>query len=303
MGILNVTPDSFSDGGRYLDAEHALRRGLEMVAEGADVVDVGGESSRPGARPVPEAEELRRVVPVVEALAPHVRVSVDTVKPAVAEAALTAGASLVNDISATLWPVAVAGGVGWVAMHMQGTPATMQDRPRYGDVVGEVRGFVLDRARRAAEAGVSEVWIDPGIGFGKERDHNLALLRHLAAFTGAGFPLLVGTSRKGLLGDIAPGPAGEAAPVADRLPASLATAAWAYLAGAAMVRVHDVAATVQAATLVGRLDDHTDGSHTDGSQTDGRHTDGRHTGGSPTDGRASGTGLGGDRQTRVGTIS
>src|SRR5271166_6078978 len=147
MGVLNVTPDSFSDGGRYLDADRALERGLEMVAEGADLVDVGGESSRPGAEPVSEAEECRRVLPVIDALAPHVRVSVDTVKVAVAEAAVAAGATLVNDISASLWPVAAANGVGWVAMHMRGTPTTMQDDPRYDDVVTDVRSFVLDRAR------------------------------------------------------------------------------------------------------------------------------------------------------------
>jgi dihydropteroate synthase len=251
MGVLNVTPDSFSDGGLYLDPEKALARGLEMVAEGADLVDVGGESSRPGAEPVAEAEERRRVVPVIEALAPHVRVSVDTVKAGVAEAAVAAGATLVNDISATLWPVAASTGAGWVAMHMRGTPPTMQDDPRYDDVVTEVRSFVLDRARQAAEAGVTEVWVDPGIGFGKTPDQNLALLRHLDELTGAGFPVLVGTSRKSFLGRLAPRPDGGAAPVEDRLAGSLSTATWAMLAGAAMVRVHDVAATVQAATLVG----------------------------------------------------
>jgi dihydropteroate synthase len=251
MGVLNVTPDSFSDGGLYLDPQRALERGLAMVAEGADLVDVGGESSRPGADPVSEAEECRRVVPVIEALAPHVRVSVDTVKPAVAEAAVAAGATLVNDISATLWPVAAAHGVGWVAMHMKGTPATMQDDPRYDDVVGEIRSFVLARAREASEGGVGEVWIDPGIGFGKTVDQNLSLLHHLPELAGQGFPLLVGTSRKTFLGRLAPGPDGRPAPVEQRLAGSLSTATWAMLAGAAMVRVHDVAATVQAATLVG----------------------------------------------------
>jgi dihydropteroate synthase len=251
MGVLNVTPDSFSDGGLYLDPKRALERGLAMVAEGADVVDVGGESSRPGAEPVSEAEECRRVVPVIEALAPHVRVSVDTVKPAVAVAAVAAGATLVNDISATLWPVAAAHGVGWVAMHMKGTPATMQDDPRYGDVVGEIRSFVLARAREASAGGVAEVWIDPGIGFGKTVDQNLSLLHHLPELAGQGFPLLVGTSRKSFLGRLAPAADGRPAPVEQRLAGSLSTATWAMLAGAAMVRVHDVAATVQAATLVG----------------------------------------------------
>jgi dihydropteroate synthase len=260
MGVLNVTPDSFSDGGRYLDPDRALERGLEMVAEGADLVDVGGESSRPGAEPVSEAEERRRVVPVIDALAPHVRVSVDTVKPAVAEAAVAAGATLVNDISASLWPVAASNGVGWVAMHMRGTPTTMQDDPRYDDVVTEVRSFVLDRARRASEAGVGEVWVDPGIGFGKTVDQNLALLRHLSELAAEGFPVLVGTSRKSFLGRLAPRADGRPSPPEDRLAGSLATATWAMLAGATMVRVHDVAATVQAATLVGptRLVEQTD---------------------------------------------
>jgi dihydropteroate synthase len=252
MGVLNVTPDSFSDGGLYLDPERAVERGLEMVAEGADVVDVGGESSRPGADPVSVAEECRRVVPVIGALAPHVRVSVDTVKTAVAEAAVAAGATLVNDVSATLWPVAASAGVGWVAMHMQGTPATMQDDPRYDDVVAEVRTFVTARARQAAEAGVAEVWVDPGIGFGKTVDQNLALLHHLPELAAAGFPVLVGTSRKTFLGRLVPTADGRPAPVEDRLAGSLSTATWAMLAGAAMVRVHDVAATVQAATLVGQ---------------------------------------------------
>jgi dihydropteroate synthase len=252
MGVLNVTPDSFSDGGRYLDPDRAIERGLEMVAEGADVVDVGGESSRPGATPVAEDEERRRVVPVIDALAAHVRVSVDTVKPAVAEAALAAGASLVNDISATLWPVAAASGAGWVAMHMAGTPATMQDDPRYDDVVADVGSFVLARAREAADAGVDEVWVDPGIGFGKTAEQNLSLLQHLPELVAEGFPVMVGTSRKTFLGRLAPGPDGRPAPVEDRLAGSIATATWAMLCGAAMVRVHDVAATVQAATLVGQ---------------------------------------------------
>jgi dihydropteroate synthase len=251
MGVLNVTPDSFSDGGRYLDPDRALARGLDMAHQGADIVDVGGESSRPGAVPVLEAEEMRRVVPVVAALAPHVRVSVDTVKPAVAEAAVEAGATLVNDISGSLWPVAAACGVGWVAMHMQGAPGTMQEDPRYGDVVAEVHGFLLARAQRALEAGVDEVWVDPGIGFGKTAAHNLALLHHIDDLVAAGHPVLVGTSRKGFLGALAPRSDGSPAGVDDRLPGSLATATWAMLAGASMVRVHDVAAAVQAAVLVG----------------------------------------------------
>src|ERR1700722_8211078 len=235
MGVLNVTPDSFSDGGLFLDPERAVAHGLEMARHGAAVVDVGGESSRPGAEPVTEREELRRVVPVVEALAPHVRVSVDTVKRAVAEAAVAAGATLVNDVSASLWPVAAESGVGWVAMHKQGEPRTMQAAPHYDDVVAEVHGFLCDRARVALEAGVHEVWVDPGIGFGKTVAHNLALLHHLPELVAEGFPVLVGTSRKSFLGRLAAGPEGEPAPMADRVPGSIATATWAMLAGAAMV--------------------------------------------------------------------
>ena len=254
MGILNVTPDSFSDGGVWFGTDRAVQRGHELVAQGADVVDVGGESSRPGAVPVPVEEELARVVPVIEALSPHVRVSVDTVKEEVAEAAVDAGATLINDVSASLWPVAARHGVGWVAMHRQGTPATMQDDPRYDDVVAEVADLLADRASAAAAAGVTEIWIDPGIGFGKTVDHNLELLAHLDVLVASGRPVLVGTSRKGFLGVLAAGPDGVPAPASERLPGSLATATWALIQGAGMVRVHDVAATVQAALLVGRSD-------------------------------------------------
>jgi dihydropteroate synthase len=245
MGVLNVTPDSFSDGGRYLDPELAAAHGLALVAEGADVVDVGGESTRPGAGPVDEAEERRRVVPVIEALAPSVRVSVDTRSAAVAEAAVAAGATLVNDVSASLWPVAAEVGAGWVAMHMRGEPVTMQEAPRYDDVVAEVGAFLQERAAQARAAGVEEVWIDPGIGFGKTLEHNLALLRSLDRLVAGGVPVVVGASRKGSLGQLTGG-----APVDDRLEASVATAVWAVEQGAAMVRVHDVAATVRALALL-----------------------------------------------------
>ncbi len=264
MGVLNVTPDSFSDGGLYDSFEAAVARGLEMMAEGADVIDVGGESSRPGAEPVPVAVELARVVPVVEALATSgvaqargVRISVDTVKPEVAEAAVAAGAALVNDISASLFEVAAATGAGWVAMHMQGLPRTMQDGPRYTDVVHQVHDMVLERARRALETGVAEVWVDPGIGFGKTAAHNLSLLRHLpelvqgAADAGCA-GVLVGTSRKRFLGSLVAGaPTREPAPLAERAEGSLATAAAAMVAGAGMIRVHDVAETVQVSRLYG----------------------------------------------------
>ena len=252
MGVLNVTPDSFSDGGLWFDAEQAIAHGRALVAEGADIVDVGGESSRPGATPVTEAEELRRVVPVVEALAPEVRVSIDTVKPAVARAAVAAGATLVNDVSATLAPVTAELGVGYVVMHRQGTPTTMQTDPRYDDVVREVADFLIREADRACSLGIDEVWIDPGIGFGKTIDHNLSLLRHVDELVALGFPVVVGTSRKGFLGALLGRSDGgdDAAAADDRLEGSLATATWAMARGARMVRVHDVLPTVQAAKVV-----------------------------------------------------
>ena len=254
MGVLNVTPDSFSDGGRYLDQAAAIARGLELVAEGADIVDIGGESTRPGAEPVPVNEELRRVLPVVEAMAPHVRVSIDTTKPEVAEAAIAAGATLVNDVSASLHEVAAAGGAGFVAMHMRGDPKTMQRSPSYDDVVAEVCDFLVARAAAATEAGVREVWIDPGIGFGKTTAHNLSLLRHLDVLVATGLSVVVGTSRKRFLGELLAASDGRAAdgpaPVDDRLEGSVATAVWAMVQGAGMVRVHDVRATVQAAKVV-----------------------------------------------------
>lgn len=251
MGVLNVTPDSFSDGGRWFDHRAAVEHGLEMAARGAAVVDVGGESTRPGAAPVDEAEECRRVLPVVEALAPHLRVSIDTSKAPVARAAVAAGATIINDVTASLGEVAAALGVGWVAMHMQGTPATMQTDPGYGDVVAEVADYLDERAAAAVEAGVREVWIDPGIGFGKTAAHNLMLLRHLDRLVAIGYPVLVGTSRKSFLGRIAAGPGQDPLEVGERDEASLATATLALAAGAAMIRVHDVGPAVQAARLVG----------------------------------------------------
>jgi dihydropteroate synthase len=246
MGVLNVTPDSFSDGGRWLDPDAAIAHGLELVADGAAVVDVGGESTRPGAEPVDAAEELRRVLPVVRELARHVRVSIDTRHAEVAAKAVEEGATLVNDVSASLWEVAAgAPGVGFVAMHMRGDPRTMQDDPRYDDVVGEVRTYLVERATAAREAGVEEVWIDPGIGFGKTDAHNLTLLARVGELVTTGFPVVVGTSRKGFLGRLLDG-----APVDDRLEGSVATATWAMWQGARMVRAHDVRATVHAARVV-----------------------------------------------------
>jgi dihydropteroate synthase len=247
MGVVNVTPDSFSDGGRWLDPDAAIAHGMELFDEGADVVDVGGESTRPGAEPVSEAEELRRVLPVVEALAGRGRVSIDTHHAPVAAAAVRAGATIVNDVSASsaLWAVAAEHGVAYAAMHMQGTPRTMQADPRYDDVVVEVRDFLVERATSARAAGVEEVWIDPGIGFGKTADHNLSLLKHLGVLAETGFPVLIGTSRKKFLQRIIDAGAD------DVLQGSVATAVVAMAAGAGMVRVHDVKATVQAAIVVG----------------------------------------------------
>jgi dihydropteroate synthase len=260
MGVLNVTPDSFSDGGRYLDTGAAIAHGLAMVAEGADIVDVGGESSRPGAEPVTESEELRRVIPVIEGLSGLVRVSVDTVKPAVARAAIAAGASLLNDISARLWPVAAELSVGWVAMHMQGEPKTMQANPHYSDVTQEVFSFVLAEAEQASKAGVDEIWVDPGLGFGKTMAHNLALLRHIGDLVHQaherGHKVMIGASRKRFIGLVAGhgGPPEKRVPAdeADRLEGSLASAVLAMVDGVDMVRVHDVGATVQAAQLIGK---------------------------------------------------
>jgi dihydropteroate synthase len=256
MGILNVTPDSFSDGGLYLDAEAAIAHGLDMVAQGADIVDVGGESTRPGAEPVPEDVELARVLPVVKALSSHVRVSIDTLKPDVAAAALEAGATLVNDVSSSLFEVAASGKAGWIAVHMQGSPASMQVAPHYDHVTNEVWGFLLERARTARNAGVEEVWVDPGIGFGKTMAHNLSLLHHLpelvrsAEATGC-TGVMVGTSRKRFLGLMANPGSDQPAGMEDRFEGSLATAALAFVAGVSMVRVHDVSVTAQAARLYG----------------------------------------------------
>jgi dihydropteroate synthase len=242
MGVVNVTPDSFSDGGCFADAVDAVAHGLELVAAGADVVDVGGESTRPGAEPVPFDEELRRVIPVVEALAGHVRVSIDTMKPAVAEAAVRAGASLVNDVSGSLdlADVAAAHGVGWVCMHMQGSPRSMQHHPTYDDVVAEVNEFLVGRARAARARGVDEVWVDPGIGFGKTLDHNLELIARLDEIVAIGRPVVFGASRKSFLGKL------TGRQVDERLAGTIAANIIAHERGARVFRVHDVAPTVDA---------------------------------------------------------
>ena len=248
MGVLNVTPDSFSDGGLWLDPDAAVAHGLAMAAEGADVVDVGGESTRPGAAEVPIEEELRRVVPVIDALAPHVRVSVDTRRREVAEAALGAGATIVNDVSASLYDVAAVHEAGWVAMHMRGTPLTMQQQAQYDDVVSEVREFLVHRVRLALAAGVTEVWIDPGLGFAKTADHNWALLHHLDALAALGRPLLVGASRKRFISTV------TASEPQQRLGGSIAAHLVAAQNGANIIRTHDVAETVQALRVAAAIE-------------------------------------------------
>lgn len=260
MGVVNVTPDSFSDGGQWLDPEAAVAHGHELLSEGAAILDIGGESTRPGADPVSEREELRRVIPVIEGLAPHARVSIDTRKASVARAAVLAGASLINDISASLSEVAAELGVGWVAMHMQGAPPTMQNAPRYRDVVAEVASFLDVRAAHAVELGVPEVWVDPGFGFGKTAEHNLTLLRHVDQIVALGWPVVVGLSRKTTLGrllaasdaraDAGAGEGEDPTPPNDRLEGSIATEVWALQHGVAMIRAHDVRAAVQAAKVV-----------------------------------------------------
>lgn len=255
MGIVNVTPDSFSDGGRFLDHGAAVEHARALLAEGADLLDLGGESTRPGASPVPVEEELRRVLPVVEALADaRVPLSIDTRKPEVALAALEAGASIVNDVQALAAPgmaeVCAEHRAGVVLMHMQGTPETMQRDPRYGDVVGEVAAFLRERARAAEEAGIARdrIALDPGLGFGKTADHNVQLLRELRKLKGLGYPVLVGHSRKSFLGKLA----GADTPDA-RLHGGLAVASIAIAHGADILRTHDVRATVQAARAADAL--------------------------------------------------
>ncbi len=252
MGVVNVTPDSFSDGGQFLDAGRAVARGLELVEQGAEILDVGGESTRPGAEPVSETEELRRVIPVVKKLAGRVKVlvSIDTTKPGVARAALQAGAGIVNDVAANrdddaMWRIVAEAGAGYICTHMQGTPQTMQANPVYADVVTEVGDFFRERLRRLNASGVKfdQVVLDPGIGFGKTLEHNLQLLARLRSFTNIQRPLLLGVSRKGFIGKLL-GP-----DVTARLPASLACACLAVEAGVQIIRAHDVAETVQAVRM------------------------------------------------------
>lgn len=242
MGILNVTPDSFSDGGRFIERERAVEQALAMVEAGADIIDIGGESTRPGAQPVSAVEELRRILPIIETLAPElaVPISVDTSKPEVMVAAAGAGAGLINDVYALRLPGAVEAaadtGLPVCLMHMQGKPRTMQAAPHYEDVVADVRIFLETRARACMDAGIARerIVVDPGFGFGKNLTHNVTLLGNMRAITGLGFPVLVGLSRKSIIGDL------TGAPVDGRVAGSVAAALIAAERGASILRVHDV---------------------------------------------------------------
>ncbi len=256
MGVVNATPDSFYDGARFGDAAAAVAHALRLVEEGADIIDVGGESSRPGAESVGEAEELQRVIPVLEALSKSTSVplSIDTVKPGVAREALRAGASMINDIAANrtdeaMWRLAAESGAAYVAVHMQGSPATMQENPVYDDVVAEVNHFFENRLKRLRACGVNpeQVVLDAGLGFGKRVDDNLRLLARLRRFTIWDRPLLVGASRKSFVGTA------SGAKVQDRLPPSLACACWGVENGARIIRCHDVAATRHAVRMTESL--------------------------------------------------
>ncbi len=254
MGILNVTPDSFYDGGRYSSWRGALLQAKSMVAEGANFLDVGGESTRPGAEPVSVAVEIKRVVPIVRAIAkkfPRLPISIDTQKSAVALAALEAGARIVNDVSALRFDPKMAEIIkkkkaGVILMHMRQDPSTMQVRPRYGKVVQEVVKFLAQRAQWAIASGIAKhkIWIDPGIGFGKTVKHNLALIRQIHCFVNLGYPVLVGHSRKSFIGKILDQT--ESLPATDRLEGSLAVACYLAMNGASILRVHDVGATLKA---------------------------------------------------------
>jgi dihydropteroate synthase len=252
MGILNVTPDSFSDGGKFATVAAAVAQAKKLIDDGADLIDVGGESTRPGSSPVSEDEQIFRVIPVVSAIRSElsIPISIDTTRAKVAEAALDAGANLVNDVSAglddpALLPLVAARKVGIILMHMQGTPATMQINPTYGDVVADVLEFLLNRLTYAKTIGINpaDVLLDPGIGFGKTVEHNLHLLNRLSELTSLGCPLVVGTSRKGFIGTIT-GETGE------RIFGTAATIAWAAANGAAIVRVHDVGAMSKVAGMI-----------------------------------------------------
>lgn len=256
MGIVNMTPDSFSDGGQIVDVDAAVARARAMVADGAAYIDVGGESTRPGAEVVSVATELSRVIPVVEAVSAavgdHAEISIDTTKPEVARAAVAAGATIINDVSARLDDVAAELGVAWIAMHRPAPSATMQNSPQYKDVVTEVAAYLAEAAERAKGRGVERLWIDPGVGFGKTIDHNLDLIANLDRLTALGHPVMIGASRKATVGELhARSDKADSSSMNDRLEGSVTIAAWSAYLGADVVRVHDVRATVQAVQVVG----------------------------------------------------
>jgi len=259
MGILNVTPDSFSDGGVHFDAQTAIDSGLRMIEEGADILDVGGESTRPGSEGVPLEEELRRVLPVVEELSKRgAVVSIDTAKAEVARQALQSGAQIVNDVTALSDPymasVCAESKCIVCLMHMKGTPRTMQQNPQYEDVVQEVRDFLLAKAKAAEQSGTNKecIWIDPGIGFGKTINHNLDLLQHLDEFVETGYPVLIGTSRKSFIGKVL-GCNNEILPSDQRLEGTLATQVWAQIRGAKIIRAHDVPEAARAIRMTAAI--------------------------------------------------
>lgn len=251
-----MTPDSFSDGGRFVDKEAAIQQGLRLAEQGADILDIGGESTRPRAASVQVDEEMERVVPVIQALAGKltIPISVDTMKPAVAHAAVQAGASIINDVTANredeeMWRLVAETGVGYVVMHMQGTPQTMQEKPFYKDVVSEVNAFFGDRLANLARLGVQneQIALDPGIGFGKTLEHNLQLLRGLRVFNAWNRPVLLGVSRKSFMGQLLGSSVGE------RLPAALACACWAAQCGVGIIRTHDILETKQSLRMAEAL--------------------------------------------------
>jgi dihydropteroate synthase len=255
MGVVNVTPDSFSDGGKFLSTSAAIDHAHQLIEEGVDILDIGGESTRPGAQPVAIDEELRRVLPIIEALkSSSVPISIDTMKPEVMKAAIQAGVSMVNDVNALRVPGALEicadTGVAVCLMHMQGEPRTMQLEPSYADVVAEVKAYLFDRAQACERAGIAKdrIVIDPGFGFGKNREHNLTLLRNLSAFRDLGYAILAGLSRKSVLGKI------TGQEVVSRVPASIAAALLAVQNGANIVRVHDVHATKDALAILHAVD-------------------------------------------------
>ncbi len=276
MGILNVTPDSFSDGGRYLNFDSALSHATEMIDQGADIIDIGGESTRPGAEPVPEDVELSRVIPLIKELSGTVRISIDTTKQNVALEAVSNGATLINDVSASLEAIAGKEGVGWIAMHSRGNPKTMSQLTEYQDLIGQVRSFLKSCVIRGRECGVDEIYVDPGIGFAKTVDQNLQLIAKIDEIVKDGTPVLLGASRKSFLGNLASWPSyqyfqnvrltdstfnadfpfeiplsdtGTVGPV-DRDDASLGVACWAIASKVSIVRVHQVGPAVAASRLI-----------------------------------------------------